>query len=282
MMLPNPLYKYCDSRGIDILLRARLKVTPFNEFNDPFELAPRMRTEFKLEDAQAMLRDPEYQRDLYKVTVGLGQFRGSFDQFRDYILLLVADDLAKKLVTDYPKDAAEFRERHMEKISTEFGLICLSQIPDDILMWSHYTRGHTGFVIGFDTNDAFFAEPPVHDVIYSKERVLMGHFADLRDAPYRSDVIKNLIKTKSINWSYEHEWRQLHMLAQCTAEPDTGRQGRQLYFKPISRSAIFEVVLGCRCDDRAIREVLSAAEFQHVKIRKARIHDSEFQLVLEE
>ena len=40
--LPPILYKYCDLRGLDILANLRLKVTPFNEFNDPFELAPRM------------------------------------------------------------------------------------------------------------------------------------------------------------------------------------------------------------------------------------------------
>jgi len=282
MNLPNPLYKYCDGRGIDILLHARLKVTPFNQFNDPFELAPRMRSEFKLEDAQAMMRDPEYQRDLYKITVSLDQFRASFEQFRDDILAVVANDLANKLVADYPKDAATFRESHMEQISREFGLICLSQIPDDILMWSHYTNGHTGFVIGFDTTNEFFADPQVHEVLYRNERVLMGHFGDLRDAAYRSDIIKALITTKSSHWDYEREWRQLHMLAQCVTEPDTNRAGQRLYFKQLSKSAICEVIVGCRCNEEPIKEVLSATEFQHVRRRRANIHDSEFQLVLGE
>ena len=36
------LYKYCDRRGIDVLDRLRLKVTPPNRFNDPFEVTPQM------------------------------------------------------------------------------------------------------------------------------------------------------------------------------------------------------------------------------------------------
>jgi hypothetical protein len=39
---PRILYKYYDLRGLDIPANLRLNVTPFNEFNDPFELAPRM------------------------------------------------------------------------------------------------------------------------------------------------------------------------------------------------------------------------------------------------
>ena len=39
------LYKYCDPRGIDILQSLRLKVTPPNQFNDPFEFMPRVETE---------------------------------------------------------------------------------------------------------------------------------------------------------------------------------------------------------------------------------------------
>jgi hypothetical protein len=66
--LPNRLYKYCDVRGIDILKSHRLKVTPFDEFNDPFEIAPRMRPDFSLEDAKAAAADPEMIRRLYETS----------------------------------------------------------------------------------------------------------------------------------------------------------------------------------------------------------------------
>ena len=74
--LPKVLYKYCDARGIDILLHGRLKVTPFNEFNDPFELAPRMRPDFPERDARFMLADTEYQVMLRQFSVLEGKFTG--------------------------------------------------------------------------------------------------------------------------------------------------------------------------------------------------------------
>jgi hypothetical protein len=159
--LPKILYKYCDVRGVDILLHHRLKVTPFNEFNDPFELAPRMRSDFNVEDARGAIADLDFQREAYKTAVAQGKFAGSFEDFRAMVSL-VTDDVALKLVGDYPEKAARFRLSHMSTINRQFGLICLSEVSDDILMWSHYTRGHSGFVIGFDTANEFFAHPPVH------------------------------------------------------------------------------------------------------------------------
>jgi hypothetical protein len=86
--LPKVLYKYCNRWGIDILQNRRLKVTPFNEFNDPFELAPRMRQDFNFEDARAAINDLDFQRALYARSVGLGQFAGSFEAFTEMIAVV--------------------------------------------------------------------------------------------------------------------------------------------------------------------------------------------------
>jgi hypothetical protein len=171
----------------------------------------------------------------------------------------------------------------METISKEFSLICLSEFPDDILMWSHYTKGHTGFVIGFDTANEFFSQPPVHQVDYKEERVLMGHYADLRDAPpRRSEIIKALIKTKSRDWGYEREWRQLHILAQCLSHRDPLRSDKLVHHKDISPAAVCELITDSRCSSARLGELLGQKEFGHVRRRRARIHDSDFKLVFED
>ena len=36
------VYKYCGDLGVEILEKLELKVTPPNQFNDPFEFAPHM------------------------------------------------------------------------------------------------------------------------------------------------------------------------------------------------------------------------------------------------
>ena len=178
--LPPILYKYCDLRGIDILQSCRIKVTPFDEFNDPFEIAPRIRPDFPFEDAKAAVTDPEMMRRLFETT----KLVPPYDNFETFSALVAshADQIAARNVANYANDAAHFRETHLAMVSPEFGLTCLSARFDDILMWAHYTRGHSGFVIGFNTSHEFFLKGvPTYEIEYRIERVLMGHYYDHRD-----------------------------------------------------------------------------------------------------
>jgi Protein of unknown function (DUF2971) len=281
MSMAPILYKYCDSRGIDILRNQRLKVTPFDQFNDPFELLPRMRPELSRDDAHGVVRDPEIRLGMYEQAFVEGSFTGTRELF-EQMLDTFQEPLAKQLAADYPRDAAQFRDTHQATIATEFGLICLAAARDSLLMWSHYTKGHSGFVIGFDMNNAFFtAGPPIHEVVYADERVLMGHYGDQRDRGRIGQQVAELIKRKSTCWAYEHEWRQAHLLAGCITEPDLLRQNRPLYYKPIGQAAIVEVVIGCRADYGSIQDVLVQPGFEHVAVFRAKPHESEFKLVIE-
>jgi len=38
--MTDAVFKYCDARGVSILQDLELKITPPNEFNDPFEFRP--------------------------------------------------------------------------------------------------------------------------------------------------------------------------------------------------------------------------------------------------
>src|SRR6266446_6038890 len=123
---PPILYKYCDLRGLDILENRRVKVTPFNEFNDPFELAPRMRLDQATDVAKtSILKDQEILQLTYRQMNASGQFAGSYDDF----LLFIGqhnDRLTHDLAEWFPGQAAEFRRDHVNEISKEFGLICFS------------------------------------------------------------------------------------------------------------------------------------------------------------
>lgn len=166
-------------------------------------------------------------------------------------------------------------------VSAEFGLLCLSSVPDDILMWSHYSRSHTGFVVGFNTSHPFFTQgPELLEIEYNEERVLMGHTVGLSDEEHRASI-RALIRRKSPHWKYEGEWRQLHRLATCDREK--GDNDRVNHFRSIPAELIIEIILGCRCDkvQEEVRTLLaSSAAFEHVRVRRATMHDDEFKLVV--
>jgi hypothetical protein len=83
------------------------------------------------------------------------------------------------------------------RLRTQLGVLCLTEQPDNQLMWVHYARKHTGFVVGFNANASFFRENTrtLSKVIY-RSRPKVFSEADLNVCFYKPDV-----------WNYEKEWR---------------------------------------------------------------------------
>lgn len=112
------------------------------------------------------------------------------------------------------KEAVEriFRLRPPEAVSAEWrekiGILCLTEDPLNILMWSHYANNHTGICIGFDTEVSPFNS--TKKVTYNGERPK----AEFNSEPEM--LIDRVLLTKSQHWQYEKEWRILKR----TIEPD--------------------------------------------------------------
>lgn len=110
-------------------------------------------------------------------------------------------------------------QRHVDR----FGILCLSQRREDLLMWSHYANGHRGLCLGFE----------------GMARALRVHYCDAR--PDRDSTNSGLtfaekvVLTKSKHWSYECEWRVIET------------RGKGVHtFRP---EALKEVIFGCRATD---------------------------------
>ena len=54
------------------------------------------------------------------------------------------------------KNIHEFSERFMENVSKRWGVYCLSPGPGLTLMWSHYSRNHSGICLEFAVADTKF------------------------------------------------------------------------------------------------------------------------------
>src|SRR5690606_17830387 len=77
----------------------------------------------------------------------------------------------------------------------------LSKTNDNILMWSHYAKNHTGIVIEFDVlEDIDFFTTPLN-VSYQKSYQPLDYFYDRKNAVFRT------LSLKSHLWKYEEEVR---------------------------------------------------------------------------
>lgn len=135
------------------------------------------------------------------------------------------------------------------------GVFCLSEIFDSSPMWAHYADGGNGIVIEFDTGHDFFKQFVLAKVKYSNRRPVVG-----KD--------KNTLAVKSLDWSYEKEWRYLTTV---WSGGDFLHQHQAISYEiPLEAvtSVIFRFDFGCSCDDRCfalIMKFLEKHNARHIK-----------------
>jgi hypothetical protein len=92
-------------------------------------------------------------------------------------------------------------------------IFCLSDIPDSVLMWSHYAQNHTGIVLRFTDQtpgNPFVRAQRVRYVDQMPslfdEKVLSIMLSGNRGLDTRH-IMDEIIYTKSSHWAHEREWR---------------------------------------------------------------------------
>ena len=172
--------------------------------------------------------------------------------------------------------ADEARDNILDFMSSEFAIACYSEIPDNFLMWSHYTAGHQGIVVAFNLKNRFFTKAEnLMPVAYRSERVSASY--DKKGLNFDEPEI-GLFRTKNLDWSYEKEWRQTFALRVCE-KLHIG--GRACYFRHLPARAISHVILGVRCQketESAIRELVKRRDLRHVRVLRAVLHDRDYRL----
>lgn len=82
------------------------------------------------------------------------------------------------------------------------GIVCLSENPNNMLMWAHYS-GHNGFMVNYKSNDLKYLFSSIHSINYVSKLPFIN-----------KDNIGMAIMTsaniKSNKWDYEKEWRCFH------------------------------------------------------------------------
>ena len=89
-----------------------------------------------------------------------------------------------------------------ETIATKVGVYCLTEVPNDILMWSHYADAHKGFCIQFAHDNGNYFIGSALQVTYSDAFPVVNL---IRDDNHTS--VDKALLTKAKQWQYEREWR---------------------------------------------------------------------------
>jgi hypothetical protein len=239
----NIVYKYCSERGLEAIENMELKITPPNQFNDPFEFTPHMIWSDPIAKATEVLKNGVWRRALYDLEHSRGNFPGSYSEFEDYVSRHLPD-MASALAQAFPHGVAEAQRDLLDTISKEYGVLCLSERRDSILMWGHYSKSHIGLVVGFDGSSSVFkTQEPLAPVTYVRTRVIYDATRLVLD-PKITAFHNEIVFSKNADWSYEREVRQLYLLADLKQRPL--KDGTVGYFLPLPAETLVSVTLGAR------------------------------------
>ena len=162
------------------------------DFNDPFDC----KMDFTFEGSD----DNDY-RKFFE-----GKLKHDSPNLSEGEIKQKVDDLLKEGFHKTDEWRMHHRRTYLELFEKEaalLGMLCLSEKPDDILMWSHYAGSHTGFCLEFDKvglkGFLGFCEP----IEYRK---LYPNFKEVVDKALSLKIHKFLL-SKSEHWEYEKEWR---------------------------------------------------------------------------
>ena len=161
-----------------------------------------------------------------------------------------------------------------DELRNTMGVSCLSESDNSLLMWAHYANNHRGMCVEYDLlgiNSAlkFTAVP----VIYSQERACFN-FIKLESMQNEAmSLFIHSLTSKSLEWSYEKEWRIIRDQESCGNQWDTNRKGALLeMIRPSS------IILGCAAEQEFEKEVREYCENSRITLYKMEKDPVQYQL----
>jgi len=139
-----------------------------------------------------------------------------------------------------------------EDTDNEIAVLSLSEVNDNLLMWSHYADCHTGICLELKLK----TREPLQQIVYSDVRPHF-YFADVREQDRDHDrfgrSIIATLGTKASHWAYEKEWRCI----------DFGGPGE----RPMSEVMLAGIVFGCRMSENDKLEVRGWVDSSGLPVR---------------
>ncbi len=210
---PTSLFKYYSDKRLNSIKESKLWYSEPCKFNDVFDSDIAV-------DKKALFQEMVRLSPNQPVIPGSPRWKHLNDGFTPLLKIL---------------------HKNIDEIKTSKGVACFSEKCDSLLMWAHYADNHQGMCVEYDlvkmVKELNLAPIPV---IYSNERVILNKLNPstvYQDA--HAKVIEGLT-TKSLDWSYENEWRVIHDKDAYEALWDYDNNGVSLdMIKPTS------ITLGC-------------------------------------
>lgn len=228
------VYKYFPPQRRVFLYDPLISFSPPSLLNDPYECRPVI----TLKDIDRHIENL-VQRNYERIIAILG------NSAEAQVRMKHAAEQLRRQYQDHPETVTDMvLSTTMKNLNTTVGILSLVRIPDNELMWAHYTASHQGFVVGFDESNEFFKHRTndpldcgiLKDVQYKDEQISI----DVDNVV----IHQQLLFTKRNSWSYEREVRMIRALSTADKIIDKGNQ--RVFLFRVPKESIKEVIFGLR------------------------------------
>ncbi|MBA5199420.1 DUF2971 domain-containing protein [Pectobacterium aroidearum] len=251
MDMPYTFLKFVTQDRIDILKDGFIRFTPPKELNDPFEVNPVITS---IDSYNLHLSDNDRSAHIFNEN----DLNYSLERFIR--------------IKDYKEKYSLFSNNYgilSLSSSTEISLMPSIAIADEddphrnVLMWSHYTNEHRGFIIEFYRD--FMDDIDIVKVNYSTKRLV------ITQEEVDSETLTPFF-VKGEKWCYEKEWRIIKPLKHADKTIPLNN-GKNIHLFKINKSRICSITAGCNMEPEKIQE-LKDIVFNDPELKKCFFHIS--------
>lgn len=258
MKIPSKLYKYqpCESYALNNLREKQIWFSKPESFNDPFDS--------DINFALADITDKNL-KPLFDSCRESAPDKNAFDS--KYIQGGKINDKFRDDIVSFTIQATEQVKQNQWK---QKGIACFSEENDNLLMWSHYARGHQGFCLEFDTSFSPFKSIKTQNLLkVSYPETNLYPPLSIKDIPHNlPSLVKTQLGTKSFHWHYENEWRIFASI------------GNKSY--SFEKAALAGVYLGCRMKDEDKNTIATILADSPTRLYQMERSKTEFKVVAKE
>lgn len=277
----RPFYKYTSaSTALAILKSGTVRYSSPLKFNDPFDVQAGLHFDFDLttlldkfldrlhELAAASVEPPVDPEDIWGKVVLEARNHYPEHGFPRERWKKLAAELFDRQIQVIKSTQQDYQQHWWNTLLPSIRVFSVSEDRDNLLMWAHYARDHTGVVFEFwslpDEDNPLSISRAVEYVDsplpFMTEAELLDDMTGIKKLDMDA-LYKRYVYAKSKHWSYEREWRVWYPLAATGTYADM----------PIRQSEFKALYLGCRASPEFVKEALALVNtvFPDIRIFRA-------------
>jgi len=251
--------RYNKNHLIDLLENKRIKLSRPDKFNDPWDCRPH----FRVPETISGIKD------------AIDWFETSHRKQKPEVSEEVRAQLVRGLYAVPSRLGSAFEQLNdqlYKAICEQYRVYCMSEAPDQALMWAHYADSHTGLCLEFD-----ITVPPFGPNNYMSKIAYRDEYPayNVSSPGYEPLIVK------AKDWSYEKEWRLIaeerkYAMSEKTVKTDND-------FCSISDGSLKSVIIGALAPSSDVTEITAiiTSKAPHVAIRRATISMDRYKISID-